>query len=253
MVIAISACGRADNNDNQASIDFLAGGGQWLEFRNNYDQRISELMDSCLRRAGFDPTIFAEPSVPPMPTVASEEKRYYGIVDNLELMREYDETVTPVTRPVQVTGAERAAYEEARRGNAETPGCYQEAQTVADAEFRIAEVEAIGQLYVELRMDSGVSVDYQQRLDEWSMCMAEQGIPRLSSPATISDLVTEQWFLDSERTDQSERALNLERSIFVAEQECPSHEGDISAEQAAEQLLERHPHVEELLSGLLSN
>ena len=249
IIIAISsACGVSDVTDRQASIDFLAGGNEFQEFRQRYDRRVSDLVDLCLRRAGFEPGNFTEDYGPPVPTVSPEEMNHYGIVDNLMLMQQHEEVMTqqvPKVAP-QVSPEERAAYDEALHGTDQTLGCGQEARTAADTEFRIPEVEAIGPLIAEMTVDSGVADAYQIRVDEWSSCMREQGIDGLVSPSGINRLVSEQWFRDMKDGDSSNQALKLERSIYLAEQECPSPTGESSLEDAAEKLLDANPDVEAL-------
>ena len=256
IIIAISsACGGSDVTDRQANIDFLVGGNEFQEFRQRYDRRVSDLTDLCLRRAGFEPGKFKEDFGPPVPTVPPEEMNYYGIVDNLMLMQQHDEAMAqqaPEVAP-QVSPEERAAYDEALHGTDQTLGCAQEARAAADTEFRIPEVEAIGPLIAEMTVDSGVADAYQIRVDEWSSCMREQGIDGLVGPAGINQRVLEQWFRDMEDGDSSNRALQLERSIYLAEQECPSLTGKSSLEDAAEKLLDAHPDVETLLSQLTAN
>ena len=97
IVAAISACGGGDVVDRQASIDFLAGGNEFQEFRQRYDRRVSDLVDLCLRRAGFEPGKFKEDYGLPVPTVRPEEMNYYGIVDNLMLMQQHDEAMAPAS------------------------------------------------------------------------------------------------------------------------------------------------------------
>lgn len=255
IVAAISACGGGDVVDRQASIDFLVGGDEYREFRQRYDRRVSDLVDLCLRQAGFEPGKFKEVYGPPVPTVPSEEMNYYGIVDNLMLMQQHDEAMAQQAPDVvpQVSPEERAAYDEALHGTDQTLGCDQEARTAADTEFRIPEVEAIGPLIAVMTVDSGVADAYQIRVDEWSSCMREQGIDGLVNPSGINRLVSEQWFRDVEDGDSSNRALKLERSIYLAEQECPSPTGESPLEVAAERLLDAHPDVEALLSQLTAN
>ena len=248
----ISACGGGEITDRQASIDFLTSGDEFLEFRQRYDQRVSDLMDLCLRRAGFEPGTFKEDYGPPVPTVPPEEMNYYGIVDNLMLMQQHDEKMAQQAPEVgpQVSPEERAAYDEALHGTDQTLGCAQEARAEADTEFRIPEVEAIGPLIAEMTIDSGVADAYQIRVDEWSSCIREQGIDGLVSPSGINRLVLEQWFRDVEDSDSINRASQLERSIYLAEQECPSPSGTSPLDDAAKKLLDANPDVEALLSEL---
>ena len=251
VVAVVVACGGGATTDREASIGFLAGGDEFREFRQRYDQRVSDLKDLCLRRAGFQPEKFTAAPDPPMPTVPAEEMNYYGIVDNLMLMQEYDEVMAqqiPEADP-QVSAEERTAYDEVLHGTGQEPGCVQEARTTADVEFRIPEVEAIAPLVAQLTIDSGAADAYQIRVDEWSTCMREQGIDGLVNPSAIHRLVTEQWFRDG-ADDESSKALDLERSIYLADQECPSPSSDTSLEDAAERILDANPEVEALLSQL---
>lgn len=252
-VLAI-ACSRADTTDRRASIDFLAGGTEFRKFRNSYDLRVSELVDACLRRAGFDPTAFATNAPPPVPTVAPEAQNYYGIVDNLRLRQAHDELMLQTLATIPpVPSEEQKEYDEALDGTAEEPGCSQEARTIADTEFRISEVQAISSIIAEMGVDSGVADAYRERVDEWALCMRKQGIDGISHPHDISARVSEQWHQDANEPDQSDRALQLERSIFLAEQECPSLTGESPLEQSAEQILETNPDVDALLSQVLSD
>lgn len=193
IVAIISACAGDESTDRDASIGFLAGGDEFLEFRQRYNQRLSDLTDLCLRREGFDPANFKEDPGPPVPTVPHEEMSYYGIVDNLMLMQQHDEAISQLALEVapQVSPEEQTAYDEALRGTDQTLGCSQEARAVADTEFRIPEVEAIAPLIAEITIDSGVADAYQIRVDEWSSCMREQGINGLVSPSGINRLVSE--------------------------------------------------------------
>lgn len=251
--VLVSGCGASEDTDRQDSINFLAGGDEFRKFRQRYDRRVSDLVDLCLRRAGFDPGIFSEDFGPPLPEVTPEDTNYYGIVDNLKLMQHHNETLSPKTTVIQVSPMERSAYDEALNGTDRTPGCSQEAETTADSEFRIPEVEAIGSLIEEIRVDSGVADAYQRRVDEWSLCMKEEGIDGLVDPTGINSLVYEQWRRDLEDGDNSDRSLRLERSIYLAEQNCPTLKGSSPLEKAAEQLLESHPDVEELLKQITSD
>lgn len=248
------SCSRAETTDRRASIDFLAGGNEYQKFRNSYDSRVSELVDACLRRAGFDPAAFAPDAPPPVPTVAPEAQDYYGIVDNLKLRQAHDELMLQTLATIPpVPSEEQKAYDEALDGTAEEPGCSQEARTIADTEFRISEVQAIYSSIAQLGTDSGVADAYQERVDEWALCMREQGIDGISRPSDINERVSEQWRADINKADPSGRALKLERSIFLAEQECPSLTGESPLEQAAEQILETNPDVDALLRQVLSD
>ena len=255
IVVTISACARGEATDRAASVRFLAGGDEFLEFRQRYDQRVSDLTDLCLRRAGFETGKFKEDFGPPVPTVPPEEMNYYGIVDNLTLMQQHDEARSQVTPQVatQVSPEERSAYDEALHGTEMTLGCAQEARRASDSEFRIPEVEAIGHLVSEMAVDSGVADAYRIRVAEWSSCMRNQGIDGVFSRSAINGLVSEQWFRDLEDGGNSNRALALERSIYLADQECPSPTGESLLEDTAEKLLDTNPEIRKLLSQLMTN
>ena len=221
VVAVVVACGGGATTDREASIGFLAGGDEFREFRQRYDQSIGPER-SLSAASRFQP----ESSPQPRPADADGSCRgdeLLRIVDNLMLMQEYDEVMAqqiPEADP-QVSAEERTAYDEVLHGTGQEPGCVQEARTTADVEFRIPEVEAIAPLVAQLTIDSGAADAYQIRVDEWSTCMREQGIDGLVNPSAIHRLVTEQWFRDG-ADDESSKALDLERSIYLADQECPS-------------------------------
>lgn len=254
-IICVLLSGCARNNDlvDQASIDFLAGGDEFSKFRREYDRRVSELVERCLRRAGFDPAVYYHDFGPPVPEVSAEDMKYYGIVDNLRLAQRHDELLSQTSTTVVAPSIEMAAYYETLDGNEDTPGCRQESEAIADSEFRIPEVEAIASRIGEIADNLGVADGYQARVDDWTACMRAQGIDGLTGSSSIFELVFQQWLRDMEEQDGSDRALELERSIFLAEQECPSLKGASPLEQTAERILESNPDVQELLEQLLTS
>lgn len=231
------SCSTATTKDlPPEAIDFFRGGDSFLKFRTAYDARVAELADACMRTQGFED--WREQLgliVDDAPERAPLETQYFGIVDGLE----YVKTAAPPAPspdPVELDPKLRAALDLAL--NEPERGCSSQAESEARDEFRIDELANIEIAIAEQGRELQIGRSHQERVDEWSHCMALNGID-VANPGEIHDMVMQAW-IDEQANGPNGTALDIERTIYAADQQCPNPSRPELPPELAESLAEEH-------------
>lgn len=240
----LAACGSPiPPQDASVAEDFFSGGSAFADFRTSYDLRVFELINSCMRQNGFPDwdTQLGFTQSTEKTTAPTEPVELFGIVDGLEAVK--NAPPEPEIDIVDISPEERDALDQVL--NSPEQGCSAKAEAEARIEFRIDELEEIEAMSEELSEESGLGRSYLKRVEEWSRCMALQGIS-ITRPEDIQNTVMESWLREQESRNIGQ-ALELERTIFNANEQCPDPSLKEMPTEIADRLIEENRDFAEFL------